>query len=329
MFGLMRACSCHKTSEERELQRLHYCGTCKTMGRLYGQKSRLFLNYDAVFLGELLTDLQPGQRRFAPAYVSKNCLSLPKRDQIPLALEYAAAANVVLAQFKLLDHVVDTGSKLMHLAVRSYSEEFRRASETLARSRFPFEQLKALMALQVEREHETHPTMKRVAEPTMGATELVFGHGALAIGAAGQSSTMAKLGRVFGEIAYIVDAIEDEEKDAEKGAFNALAATGTSKEQAMDLLGEQRAAMLRHLEALPIKADRKRTFAQRLDTNLAPFLFMRRPRPDQVVYVRRERGPGFCNDCCQAICCCETIQCCDCCGQGCCDCACMGCGVLR
>lgn len=329
MFGLMRACSCNKSSAERELQRLHYCGTCKTIGRLYGQKSRLFLNYDAVFLGELLTALQPGQPQFAPAYVSKSCLSIPSRDQIPLALEYAAAANVVLAQFKLLDHVADTGSKLMRLAVRFYSEEFQRASETLARCGFPFEQLKALMALQVEREREVRPTMDRLAEPTAGATELVFRHGAFAVGAPGHAPlTMSRLGSVFGEVAYLVDAVEDERKDAEKGAFNALTATGTSKRRARRLLGEKRVAMLAQIEALPIDDDRKRNFASRLDSNLAPFLFMRR-RPDQVVYIRERRRLCFCGDCCDAICCCETIQCCDCCGQGCCDCTAGGCGNVH
>ncbi len=327
MFGLMKACSCNKSSEERELQRMHYCGTCKTIGRLYGQKARVFLNYDAVFLGEILTDLQPRPLQFAPAYVSKSCLALPKSDQIPWTLEYAAAANVVLAQFKLLDHVADSGSKLIKLAVRTYSDEFQRASDALNRCKFPFKELQRLMALQAEREKESRPQLDRLAEPTAGATRLVFAHGALTAGASHSTAeTMANLGSVFGEIAYLVDALKDQKKDAEKCEFNALAATGMRPWRARKLLGRKRHQMLGYLNALPIDEARKQNYATRLDTNLAPHLFMRR-RPERVIIVR-ERRSSFCGDCCDAICCCETINCCECLGDGCCQCIGGGCGVL-
>jgi hypothetical protein len=314
----MKACSCNKSSEEKELQRLHYCGTCKTIGRLYGQKSRVFLNYDAVFLGELLTLMRPVGPQFAQAYVSKNCLTLPKRDQIPWALEYAAAANVVLARFKLLDHAVDTGSKLVSLAARIYTDEFQRASEALARTGFPFEELRTWMSLQGQREREPNPSIDRLAEPTAAATRLMFRHGAQTSNVSASAvDTMASLGTTFGEIAYLVDAIEDQKKDAESGQFNALAATGMTAVEAGELLGAKQEAFLKDIHELPIDRKAKRNFAARLESNLAPLLFMRR-RPDQVIYVR-ERGPGFCSSCCDAICCCEAIQCGECCGSCCCS----------
>jgi hypothetical protein len=329
MFGLMKACSCNKSFEEKEAQRLHYCGTCKTIGRLYGQKSRVFLNHDAVFLGELLSALQPGRAQFARAYVSKSCLAMPQRDQIPWSLEYAAAANVVLARFKLLDHVADTRSKLVSLAGRIYSEEFQRASEALAHRGFPFEELRSWMSLQSAREREPKPSMDRLAEPTAAATRLMFRHGAVTTEAEpGTTETMASLGATFGEIAYLVDAIEDQKKDSEAGEFNALSATGMTAAQAGELLAIKQDAFLGHLNALPIDRKAKRNFAGRLESNLAPYLFMRR-RPDQVVYVRQRRGPGFCSDCCDAICCCEAIQCGDCCGSCCCEGLGSFCGILR
>jgi hypothetical protein len=289
----------------------------------------LFLNYDAVFLGELLTMLQPAGRQFARAYVSRNCLALPRRDQIPLALEYAAAANVVLARFKLLDHAVDTGSKLVNLAGRIYSEEFRRASEALARRGFPFEELRGWMALQWAREREPNLSIDRLAEPTAAATRLVFRHGAVAMNASpGTVDAMARLGATFGKIAYLVDAIEDQTKDAEAGEFNALSATGVTAAEAGEQLAQERDSFLTHLDGLPVDRRAKREFAGRLESNLKRFLFLRR-RPDQVVYVRQRRGPCFCGDCCDAICCCEAIQCGDCLGSCCCDTLCTGCGILR
>ena len=327
MFGLMKACSCNKSHDERELQRMHYCGTCKSIGRFYGQKARVFLNYDAVFLGEVLSDLQPSPLQFAPAYISRSCLAIPQPDQIPWPLEYAAAANIVLAQFKLLDHVADTGSKLMKLAVRAYSEEFDRASQALSRCHFPFKELQSLMALQSEREREACPQIERLSEPTAGATELVFRHGAVTAGASASiAETMGSLGAVFGEIAYLADALEDRKKDAKKGEFNALIATGLGSWRARKLLRLKQDQMLYHLSALPIDESRKRNYASRLKKNLAPHLFMGR-RPDRVVIIR-ERRPSFCGDCCPAICCCEALNCCDCLGSGCCECVGSGCCIL-
>ena len=57
MFGLMRAKKCGMSEAEKQFRRLNYCGTCKTIGSLYSQKSRFLLNHDTVFLAEFLTAL--------------------------------------------------------------------------------------------------------------------------------------------------------------------------------------------------------------------------------------------------------------------------------
>ncbi len=81
MFGLMRAKTCKMTTEQKHFRRLHYCGTCKTLGSLYGQKTRILLNYDTVFLSEILSALS-GEKieTWANAFQSYNCLSLPKGE---------------------------------------------------------------------------------------------------------------------------------------------------------------------------------------------------------------------------------------------------------
>ncbi|HEX5080624.1 MAG TPA: DUF5685 family protein, partial [Blastocatellia bacterium] len=116
MYGLMRARHCRQSPEQSDHHRFHYCGACKTMGRLYGQRSRLLLNHDAVFLAELLTLLSveptapamPTVLNVDKAYLSYNCLSLPKsEDGMPRALQLAAAANILLTEFKVADRIKD------------------------------------------------------------------------------------------------------------------------------------------------------------------------------------------------------------------------------
>src|SRR5215831_150762 len=101
MFGLMKSRSCSLSPEQKLNRRLHYCGTCKTMGRLYGQRTRFLLNHDAVFLAELLSAISGADAEAAKwdgAYQSYNCLSLPAaHEAMPVPLQYAAAGALAIA----------------------------------------------------------------------------------------------------------------------------------------------------------------------------------------------------------------------------------------
>src|SRR5512140_1208469 len=96
MFGLMKTTICSQRPADREARRMAYCGTCKTLGAHYGQKSRFLLNHDAVFLAELIEALEgpgPAARPVDRALASYNCLALPSRGEtVPVRLRYAAAA---------------------------------------------------------------------------------------------------------------------------------------------------------------------------------------------------------------------------------------------
>ena len=338
MFGLMKSCGCNRTADQREMRRLHYCGTCKTMGRLYGQRSRVLLNHDAVFLGELLSALAPSPAEFSAAYVSRNCMAIPAAADLPWALQYAATANVALADLKLQDKVADSGSRLARLAGKAYASPFRRAAALLASWKFPTEELAGLTAMQTAREQEQPPSIERLCEPTARATRLIFAHGVRRMGAAPEVvAGMEELGYAFGEVAYLVDAIKDREEDAKKGEFNALAATGTTPDQATTLLKAKQAEMIAALKALPLDDERKAMFVGRVRSNLSPILMGRirststrpRRRGGQVVYVERPDpccvpccfcAPDCCSDC--ACCCCEI----ECCSGGCDACCSGGCG---
>ena len=112
MFGLMRAKNCGLSADEKHFRRLNYCGTCKTLGTVYGQKSRLLLNHDTVFLAEILSALSGEDvKDWQKSYQSFNCLSLPESGESPAALEFAATVNIILTEFKLADHLADEGKR--------------------------------------------------------------------------------------------------------------------------------------------------------------------------------------------------------------------------
>ena len=288
MYGLMRARHCGQSVEQSERHRFHYCGTCKTMGRLYGQRSRLLLNHDAVFLAELLTLLSAESPSWNAdkAYLSYNCLSLPgSEDGMPRALQLAAASNILLTEFKVADRIKDGGLVRWRLVQHFLSGGFRRASAMLRRSGFPVDELRRLQDRQDEREAKPisprripAAELRRLASPTAAATAMFFAHGARAVDRPESAGAMRRLGYDFGRLVYLLDAFEDYEKDWRQGEFNALRAafgwtseilTAEQRRRVEEGLLELRRRIASRISALPIPESYSRLFSERLDYNLS------------------------------------------------------------
>jgi hypothetical protein len=297
MFGLMKARTCALSPELKHQRRLHYCGTCKTIGGLYGQASRALLNHDTVFLAELLSALSGTDRQLDQwnrAYQSYNCLALPRDPTaMPLVLQYAAAATLTLAEFKLADHLTDSKQRRWRVARRVFSKGFLRAAAQLRQWDFPVAELRRALLSQETREAQalsatTAPDamLDELAEPTATATALFMTHGTQLAGVASVTETMRRIGRSFGGLVYCLDALEDYEKDAQRGDFNALRAAfhltderlpAEIRKQVADKIWSLSAEVETALAALPIEPARAQLFAIRLQQNLTPRLGARLP----------------------------------------------------
>lgn len=178
---------------------------------MYGQKARLLLNHDTVFLAELLMWRQ-GEPQWGPEHRSFNCMSMPKAH--PEALQFVATVTVALAHFQIEDKIADSGARAWKAVRRFFSLPYRRAESWLRASGFAVDEMAALLASQRARETRA-VSLDDVAEPTARATEMIFSHAAAEFGS---------MGRRFGRLVYILDAWEDRARDAKSGHFNALAA---------------------------------------------------------------------------------------------------------
>ncbi len=259
MFGLMHFRGNSGAVDERRRWRMHYCGTCKTIGRQHGQGSRMLLNHDAVFLAELLTAIAGEDvERWGRAYRSWNCLQLPAETEIPAVLRFAAAATVLLSEYKIADHEADSRKRRWTLARRLLSPRFRSARSELKQLGFPLEESDRILGRQVTLEAESG-TLDAVAEPTAKTTALVFRHGAHIAGlATPQQEELAAIGYRFGRLIYLLDAWEDFERDKRTGAFNPLHASGLTRDWAAEKIRQEAAE-----SGLPAE------FAARLRANVA------------------------------------------------------------
>lgn len=267
MFGLMRAKQCGMTAEEKHFRRLHYCGTCKTIGSLYGQKSRMLLNHDTVFLAEILTSLSDEKvENWEKSYQSYNCLSLPK-NEMPISLQFAATANVILTEFKIADHVSDTRQRRFKLAHRIFSKEFIEAEKHLKEWNFPLEEVRSLLEKQTSIENNS-TDLNELTLPTAIATATFFEEGAKLIGRKELANLAHEIGFNFGKLIYVLDAFEDFERDAKTNQFNALHSAFGEKEKGVSILLELENETITKIYELPISETHKQLFASRLRSNL-------------------------------------------------------------
>jgi hypothetical protein len=291
MYGLMRAKTCGLSNDEKLRRRMHYCGTCKTLGAMYGARTRFLLNHDAVFLSELLSALSGDDERldeWQSAYRSLNCLALPSSaGQLPVGLRYAATATLVMTELKVADQLADSANPAWRVADRTFKKSFLQAAETLAGFGVASDELFRLMDDQREREvravrgeiaQRPDDIVRELALPTARATGMIFAHGALAVGNESAEAAMRAIGEAFGELVYWLDALDDFKKDFQKGEFNALrTAYGTEgatlpvevRRRVVRRVRELQLELSATLADLPISRARAELLASRLDQNLS------------------------------------------------------------
>lgn len=110
MFGYIKIYKSELLVREYEAYKSVYCGLCKKMGKDYSFLSRMLLSYDCTFYAMFLMAVnrscegfENGRCRFNPLKKCSFCLC--KDD----ALSKAAAVNVTLSYYKLVDDINDSG----------------------------------------------------------------------------------------------------------------------------------------------------------------------------------------------------------------------------
>lgn len=302
MFGFMRTRGCQR----------HYCAVCKTIGAEYGHAPRMLLNHDTVLVAEIMSALSPEPLRH-PSLVRRNCLTLPRQNEAPLALRYAAATTMFLAGAKIRDHVTDSGRAGWRLLTRALGSRYRKASSHLADWGLPVAGIEQALASQPE--HEAHPqSLDQLAGPTALATAQVCGNAAHLAGRPDAVDGMSRFGAAFGKLIYVLDAWHDYKRDTRDGQFNALHALYGSRDNAKADLDAAAAQVDRAIADLPLDTRPREALRARFQANLT---FALEPAAKVAKRKASDCLPDCFPDSCDA-CCCDSCDCCDCCGS--CDC---------
>ncbi len=218
MFGYIKIEKSELLVREYEAYKAVYCGLCRQMGRDYSFVSRFILSYDCTFYAIVLMSLRRscegfelGRCRFNPL---KRCQFCKNRDD---ALSEAAALSVILAYYKVLDDIRD-GGFLKRLGMRAVKPFFSRWRKKAAK-RYPTLDELASKMLCGQQEAEKLPScgLDRAADPTASFLASVL---LLEAKTETEKRVLHRLGYGLGRFIYIIDAVDDFEKDEKTNSFN-------------------------------------------------------------------------------------------------------------
>ncbi|MFJ1929856.1 MULTISPECIES: DUF5685 family protein [unclassified Streptomyces] len=243
MFGIVRPCV-HRLSDGLRAEWMaHLCGLCLALRSDHGQFARIVTNYDGLIvsvLTEAQTERTPAQRRTAGPCPLRAMRTAPVARGEGARL--AAAVSLVLASAKVRDHVADRDGLLKRRPVAAAARRVaagwdRAGARTGAQLGFDTALLVDAVDRQTGIELLAGPgtPLLTVTEPTETATAAAFAHTAVLAGRPRNAEPLAEAGRLFGRLAHLLDAVEDQEADAASGAWNPLTATGTSRAEARRL----------------------------------------------------------------------------------------------
>jgi hypothetical protein len=273
VFGTLKPHTCRLGCDRAHEYQQFYCGLCKSLGDSFGTLTRALLNYDAVFLA-LVAD---GLVETAAAPDRCRCPLLPVtfrptvRPDSP-AMRYAAAMQMLLSDQWLADRAED-GRRVAQAARPLLSGKVEAARAILAELGISLDDLEGFEHRQARCEIPGVTAPREAAEPTASALAVVFERMALLPGVPAETrlpearAALAAFGRHLGSVIYLIDALDDLEKDHLGGAFNPclarprrggdLRVSWPRVEAAWGLLHDALAALLSLVETLPLRRHRE------------------------------------------------------------------------
>ncbi|GHV15550.1 hypothetical protein FACS1894219_12500 [Clostridia bacterium] len=217
MFGYIKPFIPELKVREFELYKSFYCGLCGSMGKNISLFSRPSLSYDLVFLALVRTHLS-GEKFTVKRF---RCALKPYKKRTKIAdcesLRYSSAVSVILSYHKCIDNINDTENipkKLLSAslvpALSGWGKKASRIIPELANIvSAPLEKLHTL-------ESETIASLDTYADCFAVMMRDIFAYGLTdsAYDIAGA------IGYELGRWLYIIDAIDDFEKDIKRNEFN-------------------------------------------------------------------------------------------------------------
>lgn len=215
MFGYVRAYKPELKFKEYDVYKGVYCSLCKSLLRRYSPFGQLFLTYDGAFMALcLLSESQaciPMRSSRCCYNPRKKCYACGKNETI----DFCADVSVLMAYYKILDDLHDRGFFKKILAAVLFPVVWcmhRKAAKAQPQA----ERIIAeAMQEQAACEKSMCGSMDAAAQPSAAALRSLAA-------LRSENEDLRHLFYLLGKFVYVIDAVDDIEKDIRRGNFNPL-----------------------------------------------------------------------------------------------------------
>lgn len=214
MFGYVKPETPYLYMKDDTLYKALYCGVCKSIGRTCTQSARLSLTYDIAFFSALVHNLANEDVKISPqrcvTHWFKKRPMVEKGDRLT---DLSSAVNVELAYYKIKDDILDGNggkTKLLffkgsHKKVLKTHPEISQIIEKNYLDLFTLEKQKCQSIDMI-----SEPFAQMMCQLGEYALKDKFSDGA------------KNLFYFLGKWIYLIDALDDYEKDVKEGSYNPL-----------------------------------------------------------------------------------------------------------
>ena len=222
MFGYVTPLKAEMKVKDFARFKCYYCGLCCHIKKEFGNIPRMSLNYDMTFLGLLLDALNPEELEVS----AHRCALHPTEKKVVVAnnkaLSYAAAMNISLFYYKLLDDVHDDKnlrSKFFSVVLSPYKRKF---GASIIKINNDINQ--CLKNLSILEDNKSFTSIDEICDPFSNLVGLILRDYPYKLkdDCLELRNTLYTLGYSIGKWIYLIDALDDLKSDMGKDKFNPI-----------------------------------------------------------------------------------------------------------
>lgn len=213
MYGYVTPVKDKLRKQDYVLFRAFYCGVCVETGKAFGALARYATSYDAAFLAALVHDAANQTVEFEVSGCVGNPFTKKAMVKHNPLLERVAAANVLLAYYKLLDDVIDGGGAKKRVACRAIRKPYLKAKALLPK-------VDAIIAARYDELREKEKSGEKSVDRAADSFACMLRETVNAIMDGKTDDNLGGLCYNIGKFVYLIDALDDVADDAKSGNYN-------------------------------------------------------------------------------------------------------------
>ena len=211
MFGYVRTDTPYLYIKDETLYRAMYCGVCKGIAQVCGHTARMGLSYDVTFLSVILHNLRGEDVKIEKQHCFTHCIRSRQMAEVDELTRRLGALNTALVYYKYTDDIMDgdrgRGKRLW------FKKGFKRVKQ-----KYP--EIERIVRENLAEQEKTEKTKTDSLDRAADATANMLAEFSDYVLEEKKNPQTRNLFYAIGKWIYLIDALDDYDKDLKKGAYN-------------------------------------------------------------------------------------------------------------